>query len=81
MGLVKGRVTTTSGSPVKGAVVNGLAEGLPRSEGSCKAIPDAKGYFSLEFPGSGKLTVVSVVGGGTEKGVPDGGYVHLYKAL
>lgn len=77
MGVVKGKVTSMQGSPVKGVTVRGVLSGI--MGGTCTAVTDSEGRFVLEYPGVGSLERVSVDGGDVEYNVRSGSSIHLFR--
>lgn len=77
MGIVKGRVTSRQGSPVKGVTVRGIVGGI--MGGTCTAVTDFEGRFVLDYPGTGSLERVSVDGGDVEHNVRSGSSLHLFR--
>lgn len=77
MGIVKGKVSTRSGSPVAHVTVRGVVGGI--TGGVVTATTDRDGRFVLSYPGVGELAYVSVDGGEREDHVRSGSDLHLFK--
>ena len=76
MGIVKGKVTSKQGSPIKGVTVRGMLSGMG---GGVTAVTDSEGRFVLNYPGVGSLSRVSVDGGDVEENVTSGSSLHLFR--
>ena len=77
MGVVKGKVTSHQGSPIKGVTVRGIVAGP--FGGSVTCTTDSEGRFVLNYSGVGSLARVSVDGGDVEEDVTSGSNLHLFR--